>query len=158
MIRAVLAVALATAILAAAGPAIGTVRVTHADARIDGALDRLQDAARTLIERNDAVVDGTGAATRDVTLHLPTGTWGTAGLERFSVGLGGPGAGTVVRWRVDGGRPSERRLADVTISPARDGYEIRRGGRLRLRLRLVTRGGERLVRVMPLANRTRRPG
>jgi hypothetical protein len=158
VIRAVLAVALVAAILATAGPAIESVRVSHADARVAGALDRVEDAARTLAERNDAVTAGEVGARRQLTLRLPRGTWGTAELSRFSIGRRGPGRGTLIRWRVDGGARSERLLESVSISPALDGYEIRSGGTVRLRLSLLSSDGAPEVRLTPLANRSRRHG
>ena len=148
MIRVVLAVAVGAALLAAAVPAVETVRVSHADARVAGALDRVEAAARTLAERNDAV-RGPGGARRVLTLHLPRGTWGTAGLEHFAVRSHPLGNRTVVRWRVDGGETTERRLDAVAIEPTGDGFTRREGGLLRVRLVLLDRGEKRVVRLGP---------
>ena len=148
MIRVVLAVAVGAALLAAAVPAVETVRVSHADARLSGAVDRVEAAARSLAERNDAVT-APGGARRVLTLHLPRGTWGTAGVEHFAVRPHPLGNRTVVRWRVGGGETVERRLDAVAIEPTGDGFTRRDGGRLRVRLVLLDRGEERVVRLSP---------
>lgn len=146
-----MAVAVATALLAVSVPAVKTVRVSHADARVAGAVDRVETAARTLVERNDAVADPAVGARRVLTLHLPEGTWGTAGLERLAVRPHPLGNRSVVRWRVDGGETTERRLETVPIEPVGDGFVRRDGGRLRVRLVLLDRGGDRIVRLRPAA-------
>ena len=148
MIRVVLAVAVGAALLGAAVPAVETVRVSHADARVAGTLDRVEAAARTLAERNDAV-RAPGGARRVLTLHLPRGTWGTSGVDHFAVRPHPLGNRTVVRWRVDGGETTERRLDAVAIEPTGDGFTRREGGRLRVRLVLVDRGNHRVVRLGP---------
>ena len=148
-----MAVAIATALLAVAVPAVETVRVTHAEARVAGALDRVETTARTLVERNDAVTDGGGGARRTITLNLPVGTYGTSGLEHLAVRPAADGNGTVVRWRVDGGDTTRRRLDDVSIRAAAGGFVRRAGGRLRVRLVLVRRGDDRVVRLSPVGAR-----
>lgn len=147
MIRLVLAVALSLALLAVSLPVIDTVRISHADARVDGALDRVETTARTLLARNDAVRPGSEGAGRRLTLHLPVGTWATAGVERFVVRPTSLGTGTRVTWRVDGGAERTRRLTGSPIRPVHGGFVHSDGGRLDVALSLVVRDGDRFVRL-----------
>ncbi|MEF8775211.1 MAG: hypothetical protein V5A43_01750 [Haloarculaceae archaeon] len=154
MIRVVLAVAVGAALLAVSVPAMETVRVSHADARVAGAVDRVETAARSLVERNDAVAESAVGARRVLTLDLPRGTWGTAALEHLAVRPHPLDNRTVVQWRVEGGGTTERRLDAVQIEPVGDGFARWAGGRLRVRLVLLQRGGDRVVRIGPAAARS----
>ncbi|MFB6184093.1 MAG: ABC transporter [Haloarculaceae archaeon] len=154
MFRAVLAVALATVLLAATLPALDDARVERSNALLSDELDRLVTFARTLRARETAIRAGEGARWR-VTLRLPSKTWSSAGLTSLTVGdtAGHPSTsnGTVVAWRVDGGRRRRRRVTEVPLVArgrnGRDRLRFRSGGRHRLVLLLVRRDGTPTVLV-----------
>lgn len=146
MLRAVLAVALAVALLASARPAIDAVRVAHAEDLVEGALERLDTAAARLRAHNDAV-PGPGGARAHVRLHLPRGVWATAGLERLAVRPAPRGAGAVARWRVAGGTLRTRRLPALSLPGDATGVTVREGGRSRLQLALTRLGARRVIRL-----------
>lgn len=140
-IRAVVTVALAAAVLGASLPAVERVRVQHADARVAGEVERVEQAARALAARNDPVPTGTPARHR-LTLRLPVRTWGSSGLERFRVP---PRAAPDVTWRVRGGDTRSRHIPDVRLAGPPGGLAIDHGGRERVVLELQKREGGRYV-------------
>ncbi len=150
MIRVTLAVLVTMALLGAAIPVVDTARVAHGEAAVEGAVNRLADAARTLAERNDAPGPETRGAQRVLSLDLPRESWGTAGLERLAITPGPTGRTIAVRWRVERGGRTVRHLAPVPLELVGDRIETRTGGELRLRLTLGTHGGNRTVRVRQL--------
>lgn len=137
MIRAVLAVALAVALLGVSLPAVEDVAIRRTNEEVRTALARFAGAAERLAATNDpAPGAGTGARTT-VTVHVPEPGWGAAPA---TVHVGAcPGradlpAGDRLCWRVDDGTLHRRRTGvalrgDLTLGP----------GRHRLRLRLVGR-------------------
>lgn len=145
MLRVVLAVTLAAALVAVAAPVVETARVDHANAAVAAELDRLDGAARTLSDRNDAPPPGVAGARRVLTLHLPSRSWGSAGLARLSI----PGTGAEENrssWRVEGGRV--RRYEASLPLRGRDGpLRLTDGGTTRLVLTLGRVGDERVVLV-----------
>lgn len=143
-LRVVVAVALATALLGASMPVVEDARVAQGDARVAGALDRVERAATELRARNDALADREAAATRELTLHLPSGTWGTAGLARLDLDST-DGPGSRVTWRVRGGSDHVRHLTGVTLAPDEGANRRLTGGRVTVRLELVRRDGHRRV-------------
>lgn len=156
MIRTVLVVALAVALLAASLPAIDVARVERSDAEIRDELERVASEARALYEGNDApAVDGESAR-RIVTIRLPTSGVGSAGtnLVRISaprVGHRQPTARsssdpTGLSWRVEGGSNHTVRADGVPLrSPDTDSLALETGGRHDLVLSLVSTRGERVV-------------
>lgn len=144
IVRAVVAVALAAALLAATLPSVDRARVDHADARVAGEVERLERAATALAARNDLVDDGQPARTH-LTLRLPERTWGTAPVDAFRIPAAGGEAD--VRWTVDGGRTRQRRLDGVDLSGSTDGLALRTGGRHRLALELRAGGDGRRIEV-----------
>jgi hypothetical protein len=147
VIRVVVAVGVLAALLAVSLPAVESARVAQSDGRVGSMVDRLESAAGTLAARNDAVGSGVAGARRVCTLHLPIATWGTAGLERLSIRRLDGGNTTRVTWRVAGGDPHARLLEGPSIRPPADGLLLRSGGRVRLALRLVSHGNDRVVRL-----------
>ena len=127
MIRAVLAVATAVALLAVAGPALADARVDTTADRIATAGERLDRAAADLAASSTAVRPGEPPARRTVRLRLPEGF---AAASVGFVGIGPPAAlrdaGDGPTDRGDGGGPTPADDAARTAF----GYRIR-GGPLR---------------------------
>lgn len=161
MLRAVLAVALAVALLAASLPAVDRARRDHADSQVRGQLERLATAARTLAARNDPVPVGNAGATRTVTLRLPARGWRSAGVAYVAIG-GVPGNvttdtpdGDVLAWRLAGGPTRVVRVEDVAVHTVADGrvapdgrpLVVHEPGRHRVELSLVRHRGRPLVLV-----------
>lgn len=86
MLRAVIAVLLAVAILAASQPAIDRSRVAHADTRVEAEMTALRTAIADLLTSDDPVPVGTPGARRTVTISLPGRSWASAGVERVVLG------------------------------------------------------------------------
>lgn len=154
MIRTVIVVALAAALLAASLPAIDLARVQRSDAEIRDELDGLLGEARTLAATSDAVSTDGDPARRTVTLRFPTAGFASAGTERVRITAPRPGgspAGTsstapTLSWRVDGGANRSLLPDGVPIRrPAGDPLVIETGGRYEIVLSLVERGGDRAV-------------
>jgi hypothetical protein len=141
MLRVVLVVSLAAALLTVSLPVVKTARIDHADAVVSAELDRLEDAARRLLARNDAVGPGRPAARRSLTLALPQRTWGSAGLADLSIPDAGP-----IRWRVDGGDP-RRYDPSVPVVASGERVEFGVGGRHRVVLSPRRVDGRRVVTV-----------
>lgn len=153
MLRVVLAVLTAAALLGVATPAVQSARVDHADARIAAELDELERAGRSLSDRNDPRPgDGVPGARRVVVVSLPVGTWGHAGTEYLwfpSPDVSGestPGTVRRVTWRVSGGAVHRRRLLSGDLVGPSGGLELG-PGRHRLVLRLGADGRIRLDRL-----------
>jgi hypothetical protein len=147
-VRTVIAVALAVGILGASLPAIESARVDHADARLDAEVSKLERIA-TSLARENAVVAACPAR-RQVTLSLPTRSWGTSGTETLDIPPD-PGGRDVV-WTPRGGSTTRRTFADVSLV-APPGFALETGGRHRLRLELDRASG---VRVVVVTNAGRR--
>jgi len=161
VLRAVLAVALAVALLAASLPAVDRARRDHADSQVRGQLERLATAARALAARNDPVPVGDAGATRALTLRLPARGWRSAGVAYVAIG-GVPGNATtdtpdgdVLAWRLAGGPPRVVRVegvavhtvADDRIAPDGRPLVLRESGRHRVELSLVRHRGRPVVLV-----------
>jgi hypothetical protein len=126
VIRVVLAVLLAAALLGAATPAIEDARVAATDRALGADLSRVGTAAETLAARHDAVRPGVGPARRTVRLVVPGRSWGRA---RATVTVGTEPSGGRLEWQV-GNRPSRTRRIDVELGVWRDGEVV--AGELRL--------------------------
>lgn len=150
MLRVVLAVLLAAALLGVALPVVDSARVTHADGQVRTELDHLETAARDLSEESDPVGPAGSGARVERSILLPEASWGRAGVERLTI----PGsADTPVRWRVDGGETHTAWPSPPLVAPP-DGLVLRDGGRHRLRLALERRDGQQVV----VVSRADRPG
>ncbi|PSP48071.1 hypothetical protein BRC67_07555 [Halobacteriales archaeon QH_3_68_24] len=157
--RVLFTVALAVAVLAVASPAVDAVGVERADTRTGAAVDRLVEAGRALAAGNDALRPDHGPARRVLELDLPVGGVASAPLRSLTVGppesTGERGvdarptnAATRVAWRVQGGTERVRQVAGLRLRPVEgERFELGRGGRQRLVLRLVERDGRRVVTV-----------
>lgn len=161
MLRAVLAVALAVALVAASLPVIDRARRDHADARIQSQLERLSSVARELATNNDPVPVGAAGARRTVRLHVPGRGWHTTGVAYLAVG-GAPGedtpetaGGDVLAWRLPGGPRRVRRIEGVDLRTVVDGRVasdrrpllVRGSGRRTVQLALVRHRGRPVVLV-----------
>ena len=147
MLRVVVAVGLATALLGASMPAVETARVDHAHARTDAEVDGLAATADRLSERNDPAPPGVPGARRTLTLHMPGPSWASASLDYLLI----PGPSTdrppgTVRWRVDGGRETTRNFPVPLVGPE-GGLRLAGGGTRRLVLEYVRRDGREVVAV-----------
>lgn len=152
MIRVVLAVVLALALLATSLPAIESARADRTERILQDDIDGLDDAAMDL-RRTDEHVDGPGAR-RVVEIELPEQGWGAAGVERVRI----PGNGTAPSYRL-AERP-ERIVGTESklVRPEdREPITLRDPGRHRLLLTLGERDGERVVVVERFEERER-PG
>lgn len=140
MLRAVLAVALATALLATALPAVESVRTDRTNALVADELNRLVSVASRLAATEDAVARG-GGARWTVTLRFPVASIGTAGVR--TVGIETQTAGqAVVFWRAEGGDRRRRHVTEVRLATADDeGIEWHSGGRREVTLSLVRSDG-----------------
>lgn len=138
MLRVVLAVALAVALLGTAMPALEDARDATARATVTAQLERLDRAATQLVERNDLPPPGVSGPRRVLSLSLPARTWGNSGLTwlRFPP----ENANSLPRWQV-GSTASRVWRPSVSIAGPPRGLVIRGGGQIRLVLRLQ-RGDE----------------
>lgn len=145
MLRVVVAVALATALLGAALPVVETARVDHAAGRVDAEIRDLAGAATRLAERNDPAPPGIEGARRPVTLHAPGPSWAAASLAYLTV----PAPSSdhphgVVRYRVEGG-PERTRVVSAPLVGPEGGLTLSGGGSRRVVLELDRWQGESVV-------------
>lgn len=118
MIRAVLAVLVTTALLAASLPAVDAARRDHTDAVVREQIDGVVRAARTLAATNDPVA-GPGAR-RVVAVHLPARSWVHAGVHALRIAGGTNGSGGRFRWRPTDGHQRTRRVPGLRLRTHHD--------------------------------------
>lgn len=141
MIRTVLSVALAVALLAAAAPAMEAARVEYANARTEQAIDRLDAAGTRLLAESDPTPRTVGAR-RTVSVTLPERSVASAGFDQLVVPQK---TDRRLTWRVDGGTWETMRPSTQFVS---DSDRLRlTGGRVSLVLRPARRHGERVVTI-----------
>lgn len=161
MIRVVLTVLVAVALLAAATPALEDARATTTAERIDTEADRVERAVGGLVAGSVSVADPSLAARTTVTVRVPSG-FGAARIDRVALVETGSGGGAVdaeanvtetgaadpdaaLRYRIDGGpertAPIDPGGTDATVSVDGGAIALRPGGESRLSLRLVDDGG-----------------
>lgn len=102
MIRTVLAVALAVAVVGVAVPVVEEGRVRAADRAVDGELAAVERAAESLLAADETTPSA--GARRTVALSLPSGSWRAADVDAFRIHGAGPGRRGSVTYRIDGGR------------------------------------------------------
>ena len=149
MLRLVLAVILAGALLAATAPALEDGRTASIDRRLRGELRSLRNAMRELARTNDPVAPGRRGARQVVELAVPEGA-AAAAVEY--VELGGDG-GSTLAYALAGGSRHEIRLdrVDLRTTGSDPGpLVLREGGSYRLALELVRVDGEPAVVVRVL--------
>lgn len=153
MLRVVIAVALAAALLATTMPALETAQRQRTATQLAGEADRLATAVADLRAREQATV-GPGAR-RVVTVRIPQRDWTHAGTRYLAIG-GRPGAtgaaqdGAAFAWRVDGGDEQWRHVPGLRVVPVETcggrPIRLREPGTHRIALELAWRDGERLIR------------
>lgn len=143
MLRTVLAITLAAALLGAAMPVVDDARVATAGSQTVDQLESLDRAAEALADRNDPAPPGMdgSSARRHVVLDFPRRTWGSSGLERLRVPANSAAG---ISWRVESGT-STTWNSSVPITGPDGGITIREGGRVRLVLTLQRARGEVVV-------------
>jgi hypothetical protein len=132
VIRVVLAAVLLVAVASVALSAVDAGRRDRTTARLDAGVERVERAARLLVDRDDPTAAGVPGARRVVRLRLPARSFAAAGVERFAL----RGADDEVRYRLDGGRPRRHGLP-VDLRTPGGPVVLRATGRHRLRLGLV---------------------
>jgi hypothetical protein len=142
MLRTVLAVVLASALLAVSMPVVDSARVTHAETRTETALQRLDVAATALTDKNEVAPDGRSGARRYHTLALPRESWGSAGLDALRF----PPPSTERRpvWRVTGGNWTTAATSSRLVGPP-NGLTLGEGGPTRVALTLAEHRGHSVV-------------
>lgn len=145
IVRVVVAVALAAALLAVSLPVVEDARVDHGDSRIASEVKRLERVAAGLATENDLVPDGGTPARTALTLHLPERSWGTSGTDVFHVPNESADADVV--WAVTDGQSRRRTLSGVSLDGPPSGLVLHEGGRHRLVAELRRGEDGRTVRV-----------
>lgn len=144
MIRAVLAVAMATALLGVALPGIDHARVRHSDRVVRGEIDALDRAARSLVAADEAAP--TVGARRTVTVTLPDDSWGGVAASSLAIrGSAGDPRATVT-YRL-AGHPQRTVRIDTSLSTPDGPVVLRESGSHRIVLELVRIEGRPVVRV-----------
>lgn len=122
MLRAVLGVAVAVALVAAAAPAVDDARKASSDRDARRQADAVADAVRALPRESDPVASGVPGARRVVALDLPERSPASAGSTYLAVGgvpdgsVAEPPDGDVIVYRVDGGSRHVRSVpVDVRV-------------------------------------------
>lgn len=164
MIRVVLTVLVAVALLAAATPALEDARTTTAAERLEAETDRIERAVGGLVAGSVSVANPSLAARTTVIVRAPSG-FGAAPIDRVALVEtgGGGGAATVesgvteadvaLRYRIDGGPERTVPIApggvDAAVAVDGGAIALRPGGESRLVLRLVDDAGPtvRIARV-----------
>jgi hypothetical protein len=146
VLRYVLAVVVATAILAVSLPALDAARIDRSEAAVDAELDSVVDRVERFVAEETAVPPDVAGARTVVTLNLPVRSWSAAGVDHVTLGRSSSGHARFA-WSVAGGRRHTRRVPDIRLALAADAQTIvfSSGGRHRLRLRLVRYDGEPVV-------------
>lgn len=142
MIRVVVAVTVATALLAASLPAVDSARSDRTAAHLDGELARLSEAAASLVDRDDATTSGVPGARRVVSVSLPMRSWTAAGVDAVRIGCRADDGcrQPTLGYELDNGRQRRVRLA-LPLVVADGPVVLREAGSHRLTLTLDRREG-----------------
>ena len=155
MIRVVLTVAVAVALLAASMPALETARVTTTTERLDSEVDDIERAVARVVSGSVAVADPSLAARTSATVRVPRGiTAASIGqIALVEIDDPRPDVSVALRYRTVGGRdrflPLRVEMVPAKIQLATGRIDLRPGGESRLELRYVDDGGPtvRITRV-----------
>jgi hypothetical protein len=140
VIRVLLAVAIAMALLAASLPAVETARTDRTAAELQRTAERIERAGAALLA--DEAADAGARRVVEITLRARSLT--TAGVERFAVSCG---ESCAVRYRLHGGTRGTHRLGSLPLSTPAGPVVFSRPGTHRLVLGLTGNRNERLVTV-----------
>lgn len=146
--RVVLAVVLASALVAVALPPLDDARRERAATVVTDQVESIERTADALVS-TDEPTDGVGAR-RVVTLRVPARQWTSAGVERVSFAPVGTGDHGRVSWRVHGGRTSSRSLSVPLTTADDEPLVLDEPGHHRLVLALAGRPGAPVVVVRQL--------
>ncbi|MFC7173329.1 hypothetical protein ACFQL0_08055 [Haloplanus litoreus] len=140
MIRVVLAVLLAVALLAAVGPGVEAGREARTVTHLDGVVDRIARGVQSLRAHEDPTRPGETGARRIMRVRLPTPSWTAAGAT-----LRVDGDGDRIGYRLDGESPHRTRIRGVDLRTPSGPVVIESPGRHRLTLSLVRQNGVGVV-------------
>lgn len=147
MIRVVLTVAVAVALLAASIPALETARVTTTAERLDSEVDRMERATARVVSGSVAVTDPSLAARTSTTVRVPSGIT-AAPIGRIAlVEVDDPRftSGVALRYRTVRGRdrliPLSAGAVPATVELADGRIDLRPNGETRLELRYIDDDG-----------------
>ncbi|WP_323191986.1 hypothetical protein [Halostella sp. PRR32] len=144
-VRVVIAAVLATALVAAALPAVDAGRERASDTHLRGEVDELERSAAALLEREETAWTESNAPQRTVTVRIPERGWWRAGVDFLAIRAPPDGSARGrVTYKVDGRRERVCTL-DLAMRPRNGPIDIRRAGEHDLRLRLVRDDGNRTV-------------
>ncbi|MGQ3328568.1 DUF7311 family protein [Halorubrum sp. FL23] len=143
MIRVVLTVLVAVALLAVSMPALEDARAVTTDERLEAESDRVERAIGGLASGSMSVSDPSLAARTTVTVRAPSGV-AAARIDRLALvepERPGDESGAALRYRIGGGRDRTVRIAPEAAAASVDVVDgpiaLRTRGESRLELRLV---------------------
>lgn len=145
MIRVVLTVLVAVALLTASMPAVESARTATTAERVGAEADRLERAIGGVVAGSTPVSDPAMAAQTTVIVRVPTG-FAAADLDRVALAESAERPdGVALAWRIDGGPAREFRIgtgpAEAAVDLVDAPVELRLGGASRVRVRYVDDGG-----------------
>jgi len=147
VIRVVLTVLVAVALLAASMPALEDARAATTDERLGTESERVERAIGGLAAGSMSVSDPSLAARTTVTIHAPSGVT-AARIDRLALvepERSENASGAALRYRIAGGRDRTVPIAPgataATVEVVDGPIELRTRGESRLELRLVDDGG-----------------
>ncbi|MFW5917551.1 MAG: DUF7311 family protein [Halorubrum sp.] len=143
MIRVVLTVAVAVALLAASLPALETARTETTADRLDAEGDRVERAVAGVVAGSVAVEDPALAARTTTTVRAPSGI-AAAPVDRFAIAeveRDEGGSTAALRYRIDGGSdrtvPVAPEAVPATVETADGPIALRTRGESRIAFRFV---------------------
>lgn len=138
MIRAVLAVVLALALLSASLPAVDAARADRSTASVRADLSAVETAARSLVTGEDATLTDVPGARKRAVVHVPSATWSTARVAWVGAGgrPDGPGNRSRLAFRVAGAGVETVRLRGLRVRTPGGPVVFRDPGRHALTLSL----------------------
>ncbi|WP_251344190.1 DUF7311 family protein [Haloplanus halophilus] len=140
MIRVVLSVLLAVALLAVAVPGVDEGRRARTATELGGVTDRVERAVRSLLAREDPTRPGVTGARRIVRYRLPSRSWVAAGAT-----LRIDGDRDRIGYRIGDRPPRWRPLPGVDLRTPSGPVVVERPGRHRLVVSLVRDDGVGVV-------------
>lgn len=152
MIRAVLSVAIAVALLATSLPAIEEARTDRTEQQLELASDRIERGILSLAFEDDPTPPGDPGARRTVTVDLPERSLTTAPAHHFRIQESDKGdrdgAGAIVEYALPGRPPTERAIHDVDVRVVGENIDLQGTGQYRLVFTLDRPAGEREATVV----------